>query len=260
MLEARALTLLRRGRGLVAPVSCHTPAGEVTAIVGPNGAGKSTLLGLLSGWLQPSAGGAYLNGRAVADMSARELARVRAVVEQGAVCPEGLTVEEMVQMGAYRGASPSYALARALSLCQCDAAATRRVETLSGGERQRAQLARAVCQLLSAPGPGRHLLLDEATSALDFGMADALFGAIRTLAQQEAIGITAVLHDINLALRHADRVLLLDGGRAVAFGPAREVMKRQRLEALYDVRLAELISPDRSQRAFVPLTRRQDME
>ncbi|WP_028534875.1 ATP-binding cassette domain-containing protein [Paludibacterium yongneupense] len=260
MLEARALTFVRQGRGLLAPVSCRTLCGEITAIVGPNGAGKSTLLGLLSGWLRPGGGGAFINGRMIADMTPRELALCRAVVEQATVCPQGLTVGDVVGMGAYRGAPSPLAVAHALRLCQSTALAGRQMADLSGGERQRVHLARALCQLLSAPAPGRHLLLDEATSALDFGMADALFGEIRTLARQEGIGVTAVLHDINLALRHADRVLLLDGGRAVAFGPVREVMDRERLEALYDVRLAELISPDRRQRAFVPLSRHQGKE
>jgi iron complex transport system ATP-binding protein len=178
---------------------------------------------------------------------------VRAVVEQQPGWQAGLTVSELVLMGAYLSPGGQHYCRQAMRLAQCEPWAERRLESLSGGERQRAHLARALLQLLCSSETQRFLLLDEPTAALDFGVADALMAQIRQLAQSLSLGVVAVVHDINLALRHADRVLLMADGRGAAFGLPAEVMQKSRLEALYGVRLAELVSADELIRAFVPL-------
>ncbi|MBV8647265.1 ATP-binding cassette domain-containing protein [Paludibacterium sp.] len=253
MLEARRLTLRRGERALIDDLSLTAACGELTLIVGPNGAGKSTLLSLLSGLTPPTSGDLRLAGRDVRTLSARDLARLRAVVEQEPGWQPGFNAAELVMMGGYLQGGSRNGWREAMRLMQCDALAKRQLETLSGGERQRVHLARALWQLMSSGESQRFWLLDEPTAALDFGLADALLAEVRALAQTLRLGVVAVVHDLNLAWRHADQILLMESGRGAAFGPPGEIMQKDRLEALYGVRLAELISHDEQLRAFVPL-------
>lgn len=256
MLEAQGLQLSAGGRVRVDDADFAARGGELTVVLGPNGAGKSTLLQGLSGGLKPDAGRATLDGTLLSSLPARELARRRAWLEQHPLRPEGLTALEAVATGAAALRRQAQdAAQQALTLAQCQHLAARRVETLSGGEWQRVTLARALCQLLASDYAGtRFLLLDEPSAALDLGSADALLGSLRQLAREQRLGVVAVLHDLNLALRHADRVVLMDGGRIAAAGPCAEVMQRPRLESLYGVRLAELSDEATALRAFVPLS------
>jgi iron complex transport system ATP-binding protein len=252
MLEAQALTYSVAGQRRVDTVSLSVRPGEVTVVLGPNGAGKSTLLALLSGLLRPDSGQVRIEGRDPARLSARELGTLRAVVEQSPGWQSGLSAAELVMMGGYLAATAAD-WHTAMQLAHCEEFAARRLETLSGGERQRVHLARALLQLLSSTAPNRYLLLDEPTAALDFGFADAMMADIRLFAAQYGIGVLAVIHDINLALRHADTVLLMANGAGAAFGTTAEVMEKGRLEAIYGVQLAELVSRETPLRAFVPL-------
>jgi len=139
-----------------------------------------------------------------------------------------------------------------LELAGIRAFAERMSDTLSGGEAQRVLLARAWYQLLASDKKERYLLLDEPTAMLDIGAADALFRDIAAFARQEKIGMLAVVHDLNLALRHADRVALLQDGQCVAAGPTAEIMQAERLESIYGVRLVELSHPEIEEwRAFI---------
>ncbi|TDR82073.1 ABC transporter ATP-binding protein [Paludibacterium purpuratum] len=254
MLEASHLTLRHDGLTLLDDLSLTAACGELTLIIGPNGAGKSTLLSLLSGLRMPASGQIRLCGHDPYRLGARELARLRAVVEQAPGWQPGFSAAELVMMGGYLPAGRQADWRDAMRLMRCDALAERRLETLSGGERQRVHLARALLQLLCSDATQRLLLLDEPTAALDFGLADALMAQLRELAQTHRIGIVAVVHDLNLAGRHADRILLMKNGCGAAFGTPSEVMRKERLEAIYGVRLAELISQDEQLRAFVPLS------
>ncbi|WP_434628525.1 ATP-binding cassette domain-containing protein [Chromobacterium sp. CV08] len=258
MLEARGLGFSRGGRRLLDGIDLTLRTGELLAVLGPNGAGKSSLLHLLSGLWRPDRGEILLAGAPLAGMGSRELAGWRAVVEQQPVAPAGWTGEELVAAGAYLHASAGPERIRPavrLALERAGAAGLerRRLTELSGGERQRLQLARALCQLLLSERPERYLLLDEPTAAQDFAMADALMAGARTLARELDIGVLAVVHDLNLAVRHADRVLLMNDGRSAGCGGNAEMMRRERLEAVYGVRLAELGHPEQPWRAFIPL-------
>lgn len=253
MLEALGASYSLRGHSLLQPVSFSAAAGELTIIIGPNGAGKSTLLALLSGYLQPSSGRIRINQCDPHRTPARKLARMRAVVEQQAGWQPGMLASELVSMGAYQARESAASWQQAMRLTECESLAARRIETLSGGERQRVHLARALLQLQSSSEAERFLLLDEPTAALDFGLADTLLGHIRQWTRDMGIGVVAVVHDLNLTLRHADRVLLLADGCGAAFGPCAEVMQKHNLETIYGVRLAELVSPDQQHRAFIPM-------
>ncbi|MCW3479258.1 ATP-binding cassette domain-containing protein [Neisseriaceae bacterium JH1-16] len=226
--------------------------GEVLVLIGPNGAGKSSLLSLLSGLLSPDRGRSMLNGKPLHQLSAARLARHRAVLEQRMIAAPEFTGSEVIAMGSY-GHGQADATATAVALTGVGELLGRHLGTLSGGEAQRVLLARALAQLLGSTEDERYLLLDEPTAALDIGTADGLMAQVGRIAREHRIGVLAVVHDINLALRHANRVALLDRGRLVACGPTAEVMQVQRLETVYGVRLAELIHDEQDLRAFIPL-------
>jgi iron complex transport system ATP-binding protein len=253
MLEAQNISYTVRTRRLLQEISLQAGTGELTVIIGPNGAGKSTLLSLLSGIRTAATGTIRINRQDPASLPPARLARLRAVVEQQSDRPTGMLAAELVAMGAYRVRDRQVDWREAMRLMQCEGLAGRRMETLSGGECQRVHLARALLQILSSSEKQRFLLLDEPTAALDFGLADALLHQIRELAQQHGIGVVAVVHDLNLTIRHADKVLLLANGCSAGFGPCAEVMQKARLEATYGVHLAELISQENNLRAFIPL-------
>jgi iron complex transport system ATP-binding protein len=221
------------GRDLVRAVDLEARAGEVLALVGPNGAGKSTLLGLLAGDLRPSAGRVLLDGVPIRRVPARRRARARAVLPQTTLLRFGFTAREVVAMGrhphrrALRGDDEEDGRVVAEELARVDAAhlAGRAFPTLSGGEAARVSLARVLAQRTPI------LLLDEPTAALDIRHQSLL---MRVLAERAASGATCVVivHDLNLAARHADRIALLAGGALTAVGEPWEVLtERQIAEA-----------------------------
>ena len=212
MLEAEGVVFRAGGRALVDGVDLRVMPGELVVLVGPNGAGKSTLVGLLGGDLRPAAGTVRLFGRLLDDYRLRELARLRAVLPQHTAMEFAFSVEEVVAMG--RAAAPASATAseerRRVRACMAQAEvldlAGRLVTTLSGGERARVTLARVLAQ--DAP----LLLLDEPTAALDLRHQELVMDLAGALAHSGR-AVVAVLHDLNLAAAHADRVAVMRDGR-----------------------------------------------
>ncbi|QEL54818.1 ATP-binding cassette domain-containing protein [Chromobacterium paludis] len=258
MLEIRQASLSRQASRILDNISLTVHTGELLVVLGPNGAGKSSLLKLLSGLWRPDQGEVLLDGQALSTLNSRQLAARRAVMEQHPCAPADWTGEQLVAAGAYlHAATPPdrtrAAIDQALELADAHDLRGRRLAELSGGERQRLHLARALSQLLLSEQAERYLLLDEPTAALDFALADALMAQTRALCRQPGIGALAVVHDLNLALRHADKVLLLNDGQAAGYGDAEQIMQRERLERVYGVRLAELTHPEQPWRAFIPL-------
>lgn len=200
-------------------VSLTIRPGELVAVLGPNGAGKSTLLALLAGEMTPGSGRVTLSGKPVPDLTPRQQARQRALLPQRLESAPGLRACDVIAVGLFPHDldwDPAHpALQRAVALSDCHALTGREYDTLSGGEQARVHLARVFAQVLAGEGE-RHLLLDEPAAALDLAHQEALLRACRTLAHQDGIGVVAVLHDPNLAARHADRVALLANGRLVA--------------------------------------------
>ncbi|TCU63287.1 iron complex transport system ATP-binding protein [Bradyrhizobium sp. R2.2-H] len=238
VIEARALGK-RAGRAtLLDGVGLTVAAGEMVAIIGPNGAGKSTLLRLLSGDLRPSAGGVRLKQRDIGSFTPRELAARRAMLSQHINVTFPFTVEEVVLMGAgersLREAGPL--VDAALDEVALAHFRERQLPTLSGGEQQRAHFARVLVQLACGEaehGPGL-LLLDEPTSSLDLRHQIDLVEAARRRAAA-GTAVIAILHDLNLAIRFADRLIVLNGGRLVADGPRAEVVTRERIRDIFEI-------------------------
>jgi iron complex transport system ATP-binding protein len=221
-------------RPAVDGVTVDVPGGSCTAVLGPNGSGKSTLLRLMLGTLAPSAGSVELDGRPVADWGREEIARAVGVVPQGEEAVFPMTVREMVAMGRYPHLGPwrrerdadRRAVEQAMRRCDVLAFASRPISTLSGGERQRARVARALAQEPAA------LALDEPSAALDVSHEMAIFELLRDLGRAGTT-VLLVTHNLNLAARYADRLVLLDRGRVAAAGAPDEVLVRETIEQVY---------------------------
>lgn len=234
----RCAGLVFRYPGAAAPaldgVSLEAPAGACTAVLGPNGSGKSTLLRLLLGTLAPARGTAEFDECPLARWDRAELARAVGVVPQGEETAFPLTVRELVEMGRYPhlgpwrrpGADDERAIVDAMRRCDVEGLAGRGLGTLSGGERQRARVARALAQ------EPRALALDEPTAALDIQHEMAIWELLRELGRAGTT-VLVVTHNLNLAARYADRIVLLDRGRVAAAGTPAEVLTRRTTEAVY---------------------------
>lgn len=220
-------------------------AGEVVALLGANGAGKSTLSSCLAGdALQMSlvTGQVSLNGTNIHTLSSQELARQRAVLTQYPSLNFDLSVQEVIEMGAYPFPDLSTTetnkhIQKALEWIEIEHLHSRRYQELSGGEKQRVQFARILVQLFAQPTQApRYCLLDEPTSSLDPKNQQLLLNVLRRLATELSIGILVVLHDVNLAALHCDKLVLLANGQLIAQGEAAEVLTSDNLEAIYGLR------------------------
>lgn len=221
----------------VGPFDLSVVAGERIAILGPSGAGKSTLLRLISGERKPRHGQVLIDGRPVSALALPALARQRAVLPQSHAVAFGLPVTLVVALGRVaREPDPAQAdiVRQALQLACAQNLATRRFHTLSGGEQARVQLARVFAQLWDESDA--LLLVDEPLAALDPGLQFELLDALCGFATERGHALVAVLHDVNHALAHFERLWLLQRGQRVAdlrSGPDAIAP----LEALYGVRL-----------------------
>jgi iron complex transport system ATP-binding protein len=238
ILEAQSISMTIGGATLVDGIDLRIEAGEMVAIVGPNGAGKSTLLRMLSGDLRPTRGQIRLKQRDIHSYAPRDLAHHRAMLSQHVNVTFPFTVEEIVHMGA--GDTGRAAAQRLVdsALGEVDLAhfSHRQLPTLSGGEQQRAHFARVLVQL--ACGEAQHgsglLLLDEPTSSLDMRHQIDLVETAKRRAQN-GTAVIAVLHDLNLAMRFADRIVLLHRGKLAVDGGRTEAITAETIRRIFEV-------------------------
>lgn len=211
--------------------------GESVALLGPNGAGKSSLIRLLAGDRPASSGGIDIHGRPLEAWSRRELAQVRAVMPQLQAVSFPLRVEEVVALGlpdGLKGNTRHPQVEQMLSLLEVEHLRGRRFLTLSGGEQQRVQMARVLAQIWEAPRPPL-LLLDECTSALDPAHQHRILQLIRDITRR-GVGALWVVHDLNLAARYADRILLMQQGRLLVDDAPDQVLTPDWLAQVYGLR------------------------
>lgn len=216
-------------------VSFQVAPGEVVGLIGPNGAGKSTLLRCVLGLQRLQAGRIQVDGQDLSSFSRRALARAMAYVPQHSGGAMSLRVIDMVALGRspHRGLNPAAhdraVVFDALERLQLQPLAMRLFGELSGGQRQRVLLARALAQ------QGRLLLLDEPTSDLDLRHQIAALGAVRQVANEQGRAALIAIHDLALAGRYCDRLVLLHGGRVHAQGLWQQVLTPAHLAQVYGV-------------------------
>ncbi|HLS88730.1 MAG TPA: heme ABC transporter ATP-binding protein [Sphingobacteriaceae bacterium] len=236
LLKAEAVSYAVGKHTLVDQVSFHLVPGEYWGIVGPNGAGKTTLLRLLCGFLKPSSGAVHVAGQRVDSLQPNQLARHLALVPQDSGSELDFTALEVVLMGRFvhnsrwreSPADRQIAL-EALQAAGARHLADRTFRTLSGGERQRVVLARALAQ------EPQILLLDEPTANLDPRFQLAAMETVRQAVDANGMAALAALHDLTLAARYCDKLLLLHQGRVVAAGPPETVLQPVILAEVYGV-------------------------
>lgn len=256
MLEAANVCVMRGRRPILKEVSLKLKPGRITVVIGPNGAGKSTVLACLSGALTPAHGTIRLTGECLHQLSAAELGRRRAVLEQSPIAPAGFTLNALVGLGIPRQVSPRQAqglVGRALTAVDLAEHTHQRIDALSGGGQQRVQLARVLAQLWAGQvlGGGDWLLLDEPTTHLDLAHQAAVIRIAHQVAAEGA-GVVVVVHDLTVAAALAHRVVLMQGGRVAAWGPADKILKPVILEPVYGLPLLRS-EPTAGRTAMIPL-------
>jgi iron complex transport system ATP-binding protein len=237
VLEAEGVTVEVPGRAILRDVALRLDEGERVALIGPNGAGKSTLLRALSGTLRPTAGRVLLHGTAIQQLGRADVARRLAVVPQQTALPFAMKVEEVVGLGRLphedplRGTRPAdrAATAAAIERVGLGHLLGRDARELSLGERQLVLLALAVAQ--GAPV----MLLDEPTVHLDLRHHVEAIELQRDLNERDGTSLVAVLHDLGLAAHFFPRLVVIDHGRIVADGPAREVLTDDLIRDVFNV-------------------------
>ncbi len=220
-LEARELSIRLGDVTVLRQIAASLRPGEITAICGPNGAGKSTLLSVLAGLLEPDHGQVLLGGIAIAEMAPNERARQVGYLPQHGELAWDMSVRHLAALGRLpHGDAGEKQIEAALEAVHLTDFAYRPISTLSGGERARALLARVF-----ATDPA-WVLADEPLAALDFYHQHEVLAALRAAAGQGR-GVLLVLHDLSLAMNHADRVLVLDKGELVADAPPEEALSEE---------------------------------
>lgn len=243
-----------RGEAL-AGVSLAVEPGQFVAVLGPNGSGKTTLVRIALGALSPSRGSAEIEGRPAHSWPRPALARLVGVVPQREDNLFPQRVRETVLLGRYphlslwgrERAEDHAAVQRALAACDVENLAGRWVWTLSGGEYQRVRIARALAQ------EPKLLVLDEPGVSLDLKHEMGLFELVRGLVDTQGLGVLMITHDLNLAARFADSLLLLSEGSAIAAGAPADVLTQDIVETVFSWPVAMHTIDDRPQ--MIPLRR-----
>lgn len=241
-------------------VEVEVKEGEMVGLVGPNGSGKSTLLQVLAGLRRPRRGRVLLKGRDLAGLSRREAARWVTLVFQDTHVEFAFPVREVVAMGRYphlgrfqaMGHQDREAVERALRLTALEQLADRPVNQLSGGERQRVHIARAVAQDTPV------LLLDEPTSNLDLAHQIEVLELIRQ-SSREGRAVLASFHDLALATRSCDRLVMLAAGRVAATGSPEAVVTEEHLARHFGLRARVRRDPETGSLVVIPLARTESV-
>lgn len=235
-LKAQDIAVRFGDRQVLGGISADLVQGGLIAIVGPNGAGKSTLLACLAGLLKPDAGAALLDGAAIATMNSRQRARRIAFLAQTPEIAWDVDVRAFVglgrtpHLGAFGPSGEDHAaIETAIAAAHLQDFADRAVTRMSGGERARALIARALA------GQTDWLLADEPLTGLDPGHALDALALFRRMAHDQGKGVVVTLHDLNLAARFADRVLMLDEGKLVADAAPDAALTPELLSKVYGV-------------------------
>lgn len=235
MLQGRNLKVSYGDSVILNGIDFDVPKGGITTIIGPNGCGKSTLLRAAAGLLTRDCGTVTLNGVDLANLKRREIARQLAVLPQTPVAPEGLQVRDLVGRGRHPHRSwlrqgsteDSRVVDAVMKLTNITEFADRPLERLSGGQRQRAWIAMVLAQETPL------VFLDEPTTYLDLSHSVEVLSLVRQLADQEGRTVLMVLHDLNLAARYSDQLIVMQRGEVDAVGAPAEVLTESLLDRVF---------------------------
>ncbi|MBU2694801.1 ABC transporter ATP-binding protein [Pimelobacter sp. 30-1] len=258
-ISAEDLRLAYGDRVVVEGLTTQIPVGTVTTIIGPNGCGKSTLLRAIARLLKPKAGEVLLDGKAITSMRTRDVAKVLGMLPQSPTAPEGLTVADLVAKGRHPHQSWLRQWSRddvaevdaALQLTGMQALAGRPVDELSGGQRQRAWISMALAQETDV------LLLDEPTTYLDLAHQVEVLDLVDKLHADLRRTVVMVLHDLNLAARYSDHLIVMRDGAIVTSGPPEEVIDAEMLREVFGLESQVLVDPVSLRPLIVPVGARR---
>jgi len=255
-LGAEQMTVGYGGDPVVRDLTLDIPDGRITAIVGPNGCGKSTLLRTLARLLTPTGGRVRLDGDAITAVATREVSRRLSLLPQSPIAPEGLLVRDLVGRGRhphqtwFRQWSPEdeQVVEQALRMTDTWELRDRALDQLSGGQRQRAWIAMTLAQDTDL------VLLDEPTTFLDLAHQVEVLDLVSRLNRERGRTVAMVLHDLNLAARYSDLVVVMKDGAVVASGPPQEIFTSQLLADVFGLRADILDDPRTGLPVVVPVS------
>ncbi|APE35516.1 ABC transporter [Nocardia mangyaensis] len=254
-LAADGVSLGYGERVIVDDLSLDITTGVVTTVIGPNGCGKSTLLKALGRLLRPHAGQVVLDGKAISSMKTKDVARVIGMLPQTPVAPEGLTVADLVARGRHPhqtwlrqwSADDETEVAAALTQTGIAELADRTLDQLSGGQRQRAWISMALAQGTDI------LLLDEPTTYLDLAHSLEVLDLVDRLHADYGRTVVMVLHDLNLAIRYSDELIVMSEGRIIARGRPAQVVTADLLREVFGLDATVLTDPVSGRPMIVPI-------
>lgn len=234
------VSIKRGSRCVVPPLSLTLTPGELMGVLGSNGAGKSSLLSACTGELPVATGTIHLGKQTLDPNHAKQLARSRAVLPQQSHLAFNLSVLEIIQMGAYAFPECSQDQVnqwcdRAVAAVELQTHVTRPYQALSGGEQQRVQFARVMVQTLAIRQECgcAFLFLDEPTASLDPRHQCLLMRVVKHLVTQESVAAMVVMHDLNMAGRWCDKMVLLSPDQPPRHGPVSEILTKETLESVF---------------------------
>ncbi|MBQ0886067.1 ABC transporter ATP-binding protein [Streptomyces sp. RM72] len=255
-LAARGVTVGYGSRSVIDGLDVAIPPGVITTIIGPNGCGKSTLLRTLSRLLRPTGGTVVLDGEDIASLRTRDVAKKLGLLPQAPVAPEGLTVSDLVARGRHPHQSwlrqwssdDADVVRRALAMTGVSDLADRPVDSLSGGQRQRVWISMTLAQGTDL------LLLDEPTTYLDLAHAVDVLDLVDDL-HESGRTVVMVLHDLNLATRYSDNLVVMREGAILAQGHPRDVITADLLHEAFGLRAKVIDDPVGDRPLVVPIGR-----
>ncbi|WP_432022532.1 ABC transporter ATP-binding protein [Streptomyces parvus] len=255
-LAARGITVGYGDRTVIDQLDVAVPPGVITTIIGPNGCGKSTLLRTLTRLLKPTGGTVVLDGEDIGTLRTKDVAKKLGLLPQAPVAPEGLTVADLVARGRHPHQSwlrqwssdDADVVRRALAMTGVADLADRTVDSLSGGQRQRVWISMTLAQGTDL------LLLDEPTTYLDLAHAIDVLDLVDDL-HESGCTVVMVLHDLNLATRYSDNLVVMRGGAVLAQGHPRDVITAELLHEAFGLRAKVIDDPVGDRPLIVPIGR-----
>ncbi|KAF0194154.1 MAG: iron complex transport system ATP-binding protein [Bacillota bacterium] len=244
-LEANQIVAGYDNRIIINGINIRIPNNKISVIIGANACGKSTLLKTLARLIKPVSGDILLDGKRLADIAPKQLARVLGLLPQSPVAPEGITVADLVARGRFPyqsffkglGKTDYQAVEEALAIMGITDLANRCVDELSGGQRQRVWIAMALAQQTEI------LLLDEPTTFLDIAYQVEILDLLTDLNKKRGTTIVMVLHDINLSARYADHIFALHKGKLVAEGSPSDIITEALIKQVFDLDSSVICDP-----------------